>query len=260
MSLIEIVGIQGYIQTTYLAVYPDKLLLLDAGCHSDVDKILSYITDTLNRPISQLKTVMVTHMHPDHAGGAVLLKQRTGCQIATAAAYKPWYAGVRGKISHLNDLALTYYVANRQGKSITNLWYNPILKPDIEVREGDSIPGFDDWIIVETPGHTDCDLSFWHKPTEQVYIADLFLKIKTKFVSPYLVSLPCVYRASVEKIRALKPKTVLLAHGGRAHIEDEDFDKIIKQAPEQPREMTLAQSLTIKLPQLKFARKRVDTP
>lgn len=260
MSLIEIVGIEGYIQTTYLAIYPDKLLLLDAGCHSDVDNILSYITDTLQRPVTQLKTVMVTHMHPDHAGGADLLKQKTGCQIVTAATYKPWYAGIKGRVSHLNDLILTYYVANRQGKPVTNLWYSPILKPDIEVRDGDTIPGFEDWVVLETPGHTDRDLSFWHQPTEQVYIADLFLKIKTKFVSPYLVSLPCSYRQSVNKVKALQPKTVLLAHGGRAHIQADDFDKILQQAPEQPREMTLAQSLNIKRPQLRFARKRVDTP
>ena len=74
MSLEKIVAIEGYIQTTYLAVYPDKLLLLDTGCHCDVDSILDYITNTLQRPISQLKTAVVTHMHPDHAGGAELLK------------------------------------------------------------------------------------------------------------------------------------------------------------------------------------------
>ncbi|HAR76107.1 MAG TPA: Zn-dependent hydrolase, partial [Psychrobacter sp.] len=31
MSLVDIVAVEGYIQTTYMAVYPDKLLLLDSG-------------------------------------------------------------------------------------------------------------------------------------------------------------------------------------------------------------------------------------
>ena len=76
MSLVEIVSIEGYIQTTYLAVYPDKLMLIDSGCRGDVEPILNYITDTLQRPLSQLKTVVVSHMHPDHAGGAALLRKK----------------------------------------------------------------------------------------------------------------------------------------------------------------------------------------
>lgn len=260
MSLIEIVAIEGYIQTTYLAVYPNKLLLLDAGCRCDVDSILKYITDILKRPVSQLKTVMVTHMHPDHAGGAALLKKITGCQIVSAMTYKPWYNGLKGRVSHLNDLALTYYVANRQGKPVTNIWYNPILEADIEVRDGDRVPHFDDWVVLETPGHTDRDLSLWHTPSKQVYTADLILKIKSKLVSPYLVTLPCVYRASLEKIKALAPQKVLLAHGDRVEITEQDFDSLIQQAPKEPRKMTLVEGLNITLPQLKFARKRVDTP
>ena len=61
MSLEKIVAIEGYIQTTYLAVYSDKLLLLDTGCHCDVDSILDYITNTLQRPISQLNSCADSH-------------------------------------------------------------------------------------------------------------------------------------------------------------------------------------------------------
>ena len=234
MSLIEIVGIRGYIQTTYLAVYPDKLLLLDSGCYCDVDVILAYITNTLKRPVTQLKTVMVTHMHPDHAGGAELLKQKTGCAIVSAVSYKPWYYGVMGRLNHLNDLALTYYVAHRHGKPATKIWYNPILNPDIEVRDGDRMPHFEDWFVLETPGHTDRDLSLWHKSSNQIYTADLILKIKDKFVSPYLITLPYMYRASLEKVKALNPNKVLLAHGDKVEMKPEEFDALIKQAPQQP--------------------------
>ena len=71
MSLCHIVRLDGYIQSSYLAVYPDKLMLLDGGCRPDVALVLGYIKNTLKRPISDLKVVVVTHMHPDHAGGAL---------------------------------------------------------------------------------------------------------------------------------------------------------------------------------------------
>ena len=260
MSLIDIVAIEGYIQTTYMAVYPDRLLLLDSGCRCDVKKILTYITDVLQRPVEQLKVVMVTHMHPDHAGGAELLKQKTGCQIVAAKSEKPWYKGMLGRAEHLNDLGLTYYVANRQGKSVTNVWYNPILKPDIKVEDGDPVPCFEDWIVLETPGHTDRDLSLWHPQTKQAYTADLILIIKDRFVSPYLITLPDAYRASLNKIRALQPESLLLAHDKRVKIHDEDFDQLIEKTPINPRKTSLKNILSTAVLKIKFARKRVNTP
>ena len=65
MSLSRIVRLDGYIQNTYLAIYPDKLLLLDGCCRADVPMVLDYIKNTLHRPITDLKVVVVTHMHPD---------------------------------------------------------------------------------------------------------------------------------------------------------------------------------------------------
>ncbi len=260
MNLIEVVAIEGYIQTTYMAVYADKLLLLDSGCRCDVDKILAYITDVLKRPVEQLKVVMVTHMHPDHAGGAELLKTKTGCQIVTAKSEKPWYHGIIGRAEHLNDLGLTYYVANRQGKSVTNVWYNPILKADIEVEDGDCVPYFEDWMVLETPGHTDRDLSLWHPQSQQAYTADLILIIKDKFMSPYLITLPDAYRASLNKIKALQPESLLLAHDKRAKIFDEDFDRLIDRTPDKPRKTSLKNVLSTAFLKIKFARKRVNTP
>lgn len=260
MKLINIVAVEGYIQTTYMAVYPDKILLLDSGCRCDVDKILTYITSVLKRPIEHLKVVMVTHMHPDHAGGAALLRQKTGCQIVSAKFKEPWYQGVLGRVAHLNDLGLTYYVANRQGKSVANVWYDPILKVDVEVEDGDPVPGFDDWTVLETPGHTDRDLSLWHAQTKQAYTADLILVIRDKFVSPYLITQPNAYRASLSKVKALQPASLLLAHDKRAQIFDKDFDRLIARAPNEPRKTSLRNILVTAALKMRFARKKVNTP
>ena len=246
MSLIEIVGIKGYIQTTYLAVYPDKLLLLDFGCYSDVVPILTYITETLQRPLQQLKTVVVTHMHPDHAGGAALLRKQTGCKIVASAKADQWYKGLSGRIEHLNDLALTYYVASRQNQQVKYQWYAPFIKPDVLVKEGDKVPDFEDWVILDTPGHTNCDLSVWHPQTHQAYTADLILKIKNKFVSPYLVTYPDHYSKSLTKIKNLQPSLLLLAHGEKSSISTEDFDALLEKAPALPRKMKVLQALRSK--------------
>ena len=243
MSLVEIVGIEGYIQTTYLAVYPDKLLLLDSGCYSDVETILNYITKTLKRPVEQLRAVVVSHMHPDHAGGAELLRKKTGCQIVASGKAQSWYQGVSGRISHINDLGLTYYVANRRKQKVKYQWYSPSIKPDLMVKEGEGIPNFEDWVVFETPGHTNCDLSLWHPQTKQAYTADLILKIKNKFVSPYLITYPEDYIASLRKVKDLQPSLLLLAHGEKSTINKEDFQSLIDKAPTAPRKLGLLEAL-----------------
>lgn len=234
MSLPNIIQLDGHIQTLYLAIYPDKLLLLDGGCRCDVSLVLSYITNELKRPITDLKMVVVTHMHVDHAGGALSLKQKTGCVIVSSDNNTQWYQGIHGRAMHVIDIGLAYYVARRLGKPLKYLWYPAYLTPDIQVKQGDRLPGFEDWQVMSTPGHTDRDLSLYHPELEVVYTADLIVKLRHKFVAPMPVYWPKRYRQSLEMIKQLRPKQVMMAHGGARYIEPELFDQLIAKAPKQP--------------------------
>lgn len=235
MSLCKIIRLEGYIQSTYLAVYPDKIMLLDGACRPDVPMVLDYIRTTLQRPVTDLKIVVVTHMHPDHAGGAHKFREETGCLIVSADRNRQWYGGIAGRTMHLVDINLAHYVARRQGRSPKNLYYPAHLIPDIKVRDGECVPEFDEWLILETPGHTDRDLSLFHLPSRQVYTADLIIKLRHKFVAPFPVYDPKVYIQSLQKIKALKPSVVMMAHGRELAIDDTTFDTLITQAPKQPR-------------------------
>ena len=235
MSLCDVVRLDGYIQSIYLVIYPDKLLLLDGCCRPDVAMVLAYIKTTLQRPISDLKVVVVSHMHPDHAGGASKLRQATGCQIVSAQSSKQWYAGVGGQLMHLVDTGLAYYVAKRQNRQFKNLWYPAYLHPDVTLKDGECVPEFEEWQVFETPGHTDRDLSVFHKPTRQVYTADLIIKLRHKFVAPFPIYDPIAYRHSLRKIKDLKPSKVMMAHGGELAIDEATFDQLITDAPKYPR-------------------------
>lgn len=235
MSLCEIVRLEGYIQSTYLAVYPDKIMLLDGACRPDVPMVLDYIKTTLQRPITDLKVVVVTHMHPDHAGGAHKFREQTGCLIVSADKETQWYSGIAGRTMHLVDMNLAHYVAKRQGRAPKNLYYPARLVADVTVKEGDSVPGFDEWQVLETPGHTDRDLSLFHMPSRHVYTADLIIKLRHKFVAPFPIYDPKVYIQSLQKIKALRPSMVMMAHGCALAIDEATFDLLITQAPKQPR-------------------------
>lgn len=245
--------ISGHMQDMYMAVYPDKLLLLDGGCRCDADMICDYITHTLKRNVSDLKLVVVTHMHPDHAGGAHRLRKITGCNIASANTHKPntkkhWYSGLSGMTAYMVDQSLSQWMSKRLHKPRKNLFYSPFLKPDYHLNDGDTLPYFPDWQAFDTHGHTDSDLTVYHAATKSAYTADLIVKTKRGYISPFPLHFPDSYRKSLKKVQSLKLERVFLAHGGEVHISDAEFDDFIaNKTPNSAR--TIKDTLRYKLKQ-----------
>jgi glyoxylase-like metal-dependent hydrolase (beta-lactamase superfamily II) len=227
--------LHGYIQSIYLIEYPEKLMLLDGCCRADVDMLKDFIENTLQRPLSDLKIVLVTHMHPDHAGAAATLRQLTQCKIVSADKSTHWYRGFQGRVMHLADLILTAWVAGRLGKPRKNLWYPANLEIDCKLNDGDSVPEFDDWFVLETPGHTDRDLSVVHRQSHRVYVADLIVKVKKRFISPFPVFYPNQYKASLKRIIEQQFTSIMLAHGGEVQLSADDYERLLKSAPNEPK-------------------------
>jgi glyoxylase-like metal-dependent hydrolase (beta-lactamase superfamily II) len=243
--MIKLHKLDGYIQTILLAEYTDKLLLLDGCSRADVSFIKHFITDTLQRPLTDLHLIVVTHMHPDHAGAAHKLRKLTGCKIASANVSGQWYSGFDGKLMHLTDILLTRWVANRIKQPQRWLWYSSKLSPDYKLNNNESLPGFDDWQAIETQGHTDRDLSLHHLPSNKVYIADLIVTTKKGFIPPFPVFYPERYRQSLMKIAKLNATSVILAHGGEVKLSQQDFEQVLAKAPTKP--MTVRRSVKAKL-------------
>jgi len=226
--------LNGYIQSIYLAEYPDKLLLLDGCCRADVDTVIQYIEHELGRNRKDLTLIVVTHMHPDHAGGAHRLRDLTGCKLACGNVNGQWYSGIEGHLMHWTDIALTRWVAKRQGKPAKNVWYSAKLKPDIKLNDGDILPYFDDWRIIETQGHTDRDVSLHHMPSNKIYVADLIVKVKQKYLPPYPIFYPNRYKRSLAKIYQVQADKILLAHGGELTFDQKQYEQLLQRAPSVP--------------------------
>jgi len=227
--------LEGHIQSILLIEYPDKLLLLDGCCRSDISVLKDFITKTLLRPFNDLTLVVVTHMHPDHAGAANKLRKLTGCKIATANVSGQWYSGIDGRLMHLTDMFLAKWVAKRMKKPSNNMWYSSQLIADYKLDDGEALPGFSEWLALSTQGHTDRDLSLHHLPSNKIYVADLIVKVKNKYIPPFPIFYPNRYLASLHKIMALKPDTLILAHGGEVCLTEHDYLYLLEQAPKIPK-------------------------
>jgi len=246
--------LQGYIQAIYLVEYSDKLLLLDGCCRADIDVLKDFILNTLQRPLQDLKVIVVTHMHPDHAGAAHRLRTLTGAKIVSANKIDSWYKNFNGVLLHIIDIVLALYVAKRINKPLKNLWYPRKLEPDYKLNDGDLIPFFNEWQVLETPGHTDRDLSVYHADTKQIYVADLTVKLKKKYIPPFPLFHPKKYKASLAKVKALDPSAIYLAHGGKVKPSLEDYEKLLILAPDLPQTPWRAKAKIRKLFQRKKGR------
>jgi glyoxylase-like metal-dependent hydrolase (beta-lactamase superfamily II) len=226
--------LKGFIQNIFLVEYPDKCMLLDGCSKADFKTIHAFFTEELKRPLTDLKVVIVTHMHPDHAGCAHYLRKRTGCKIISCQHEKQWYQGVKGRLAHLIDIMLALWVAGKMKRPRQNIWYHPHLHSDVTLSDGQSIPEFDEWQVFETPGHTDRDLSVMHMPSKRIYVADLIVKVKNKLFPPFPIYIPELYKTSLLKLQALQPNSVLMAHAAELTLVDQDYVDLLNKAPNEP--------------------------
>ena len=205
--------IPGYIQNIFLMEYEYGLLLLDCGALNDVNRIEDYCRQELHRSPQEIKLAVVSHIHPDHAGGAVLLRKKFGIPLATHKDLDRWYAGPGGFIQKSIDCILMQKVARRTRGKLEKSFFRSKLQADYLLNDGDELPFFPDWTAVSVPGHTSHDLALYNARESLLYAGDCFLEVNGRYRLPLPVMFPKWLHASYAKLAALEVSTILLAHG-----------------------------------------------
>lgn len=226
--------LEGYIQSIYLVEQDNSFFIMDGCCRPDISLIENYITKTLKRNWSDLKLVISTHAHPDHMGGLKYFKEK-GVEVAGPKNLNSWYNGPSGFFTYWVDILLTYLVAMSKKKNFQNILFPRQIKLDLELSEGDTIPGFEGWKILECPGHTNVDLSIYHASTKKIYIADNFVGRSMKIFRPYPIGYPIKYKASLQRYLDFGVNDFLLAHHGEVQISSDRIKELINTTPEKAR-------------------------
>jgi len=221
--------LKGYLNNLFIAEYAPGLLLLDGASPADFELIEEFCREKLNRPVSDIKIAVVTHMHPDHSGAAPLLRQKYGTKIAAYKNIDEWYAGFTGWMQHVLDCLMAQILAVRKGVRIRRIFSRRITKPDILLDDGDFLPCFSDWSILYTPGHTTHDIALFHGGEKILYCGDSIVEVKNRFYLP----LPVIYRermkSSYMSMASLGAEIILIPHGNIPEDckADDIFDTMI---------------------------------
>ncbi len=215
----ELHEVEGYISSIYLAVYGDKILLLDCGCRSDVPRIERYLRQNLGREPRDIELAIASHTHPDHAGGARILRRRHNVPIGAPRRINAWYRGPSGFFQHKIDTSLAVIVGSLGGHGRENIWYRRRTPVDHSLVHGDTLPQFSDWTVIEAPGHTSHDIVLYNREASVLYAADVIMKIKDKYIPPFPVLFKDKMSVSLDRVEALPVDTLAMAHGGIEHID-----------------------------------------
>lgn len=234
--------IGGYLTTIHLVRYRNRALLLDGGCRRDSDRVIAFLADN-GIPAGQLELVCVSHMHPDHAGGASSLRRRLDVKIAAPHLADRWYRGFTGAVQHKVDILLAQYSAWRNGRKLECVTYPRHVRPDIQLTDNDALPGFPDWKAIAIPGHTAHDMAFYHAQSQTLYAGDITVLRNKRYLLPFPVPFPDRMRDTLLRLQALPVRTLLLAHGGTISLPTGHdvfgnlIEKLDEPQPEQFRKL-----------------------
>ncbi|MGF3103550.1 MBL fold metallo-hydrolase [Rossellomorea sp. DUT-2] len=148
----------------------DALTLVDAGPLTDAAWAqLTEQLSLLGYTPQDIEQIVLTHHHPDHAG--LLDRFSSSVKIYGHPYNKFWldrneyfhevYDRFFLQLAIESGLPQEYLRAIHKFKSPLKFMGNR--KLDIEIKEGDVIPGMEDWSIIETLGHAQSHLSFYRE-------------------------------------------------------------------------------------------------
>lgn len=202
----RIVGNTYYVGTKDLAVYlitsPKGDVLIDGALTETVPQIEKNIA-ALGFKLSDIKLIVNTHAHFDHAAGLAQLKKNTGARFDASAADKPILE--TGTIS-FGPTASTHY---------------PPVKVDHVVKDGETVSAGDVHLTAHlTPGHTPgCTSWTWNeseggKAYRVIDICSVSVAGNPLVNNKAYPRIVDDYRASIAKLSAMHADVFLAPHAG----------------------------------------------
>ena len=183
----------------------EELILIDTGMPHKTKKLLQYITDTLQRKQSDLKTIILTDCDIDHSGNALELRDLTGAKIAAHPQDAEIISGEKTRMAPQACMSSLFKIVGSFMR----------VKPfhvDLLIKEGDNISGF---TVLDMPGHTLGSIALYDPKRKVLFIGDTLgyhdgiIHGPSKSVT---MDMTQAYR-SIEKLKNLDFTVLLSGHG-----------------------------------------------
>jgi glyoxylase-like metal-dependent hydrolase (beta-lactamase superfamily II) len=182
------------------AILEPELTLVDAGLAGSGRRIERDLA-RLGHPLANLRRIVCTHGHPDHAGGVAEL-EAPGVEVCMHQAD---FAGLKIGVRE----ALRRPSRGRLFASIT--------RPPTAVRpieDGDVLPGLGGLRVVHTPGHTPGSVCLYAPRDRLLFTGDVLQRRRGRVVAASRIYSDdyAAARASLRRLAALDVATIVFSH------------------------------------------------
>ena len=188
----------------YLLLDDEELVLVDAALPFNGGRILRYI-QRLGREPSELRSIILTHSHPDHTGTIPVLRRLSDLRVFV----------------HPNDtrgggegLTRLHYPGQLLTLPVDLPFVRPIYAQEL-LEEGHTFPIMGGMRVLHTPGHTSGSISLYLEERRVLIAGDMLIGDGRRFYRP----LPFpgtdfkAYRHSVERLAGLDFDVACVGHG-----------------------------------------------
>jgi glyoxylase-like metal-dependent hydrolase (beta-lactamase superfamily II) len=235
--------VKGRYVNSYLIEEDNGFFVVDVAMRGGEKFVLGYIEQVLKRDPAEIKLVLCTHDDPDHIGGIYELAAACEATVAT-----PFASGQLLLKNMNNPLGMIVGPATIFAESFRPRMWSMYMNPsrdqqvnekpikESEIKGGELkrsnesdfllynkmlVPGFENWKVLHTPGHSWDSMCLFHIPSRAIISGDTLLcsKKKNEVVLPAIYTNPFQMNRSIKKLRRLNPTAIYPAHGTDLHGE-----------------------------------------
>ncbi|MFJ7255163.1 MBL fold metallo-hydrolase [Streptomyces sp. NPDC098085] len=193
---------------------PDGFALIDTGMPGSAPAVLDALDQLGGRP-QDLRQIVLTHSHVDHAGSAADLVAATGAQVLAGALDAPFIRGTAPEPEPrhtASERALHEQIAAGFGDAgMPPVKRVPV---DMELRDGDTLDGWAEPVrVLHVPGHTPGSIALHLASSGVLFPGDLVATAEGRAIlGPFNVDREQAI-ASFRRLAALEVETVCVPHG-----------------------------------------------
>ncbi|GAB3162278.1 MBL fold metallo-hydrolase [Myceligenerans halotolerans] len=197
------------VQSTAYAVRGERTVLVDAGPAGGERLLLRRLARAGVEP-GEISMIVLTHCHPDHAGGAAALRRLLGVPVAVHDAEAGWARD--GRSEFFEPLRPFGRLLRRTMRPAF-----PAFTPDVVLAHGADLDEHGTPLtVLHTPGHTPGSISLLHRPSRDVLVGDLLtggMLRRDHPGPPFLAQDTAQLDASLRAVLAQEPARLLPGHG-----------------------------------------------
>ncbi|MET8233885.1 MBL fold metallo-hydrolase [Micromonospora sp. NPDC005298] len=183
-----------------------SVTLVDCGVAKAPARIVRGLA-AMGKVPADVTRIVLTHAHPDHAGGAAEMSRRTGAPVAAHAADVPYAEKGRAPTS---DPAVTV------GRILSRVAGGrfPAVEVAQPLADGDVLDVGGGLRVVHTPGHSPGHVSLLHEPTRLLVTGDaMFNVLGVRYSPKMLCSDFRMTRRTAHVLGELEYDTAAFTHG-----------------------------------------------